>query len=189
MPTLPEGYKTKDGIAWGSREPGLLEISYWNLKAKNALTGNGQKPMARVVQAAQDDKNVKVILVHGGLFYGAGNELKLLTEIGRLEGEEKVNVASLGVEHNMQVCLRALLQSKKPIVGLVRGQAIGISFTTTGLFDFLYCTPEAKFSTPFMRSFQSPEGASTHTFVQHFGQRKANEILLLDKPVTAQEAL
>ena len=85
----------------------------------------------------------------------------------------------------MQVCLRALLKSKKHIVGLVRGQSIGIGFTTTGLFDFLYCTPEVKFSTPFMRSFQSPEGASTYTFAQHFGQRKANAILMLDEPVTA----
>ena len=61
--------------------------------------------------------------------------------------------------------LLAILKSKKPIVGLVRGQAIGIGMTTCGLFDFLYCTPEAKFSTPFMKSYQSPEGASTYTFV------------------------
>ena len=39
--------------------------------------------------------------------------------------------------------LRMIMKSKKPIVGLVRGQSIGIGFTTMGLFDFIYCTPEA----------------------------------------------
>ena len=99
------------------------------------------------------------------MFYCSGNELKILSTIGKLSGSEKADTASFGVEHLMALCLMAMLKSKKPIVGLVRGQAIGIGFTTCGLFDFLYCTPEAKFSTPFMRSCQSPEGASTYTFV------------------------
>lgn len=85
--------------------------------------------------------------------------------------------------------LTALNQSVKPVVGVVRGRAIGIGFTTTSLFDFIYCTPEAAFSTPFMASAQSPEGASTYTFVQQFGLRKANEILMMDKIVSAKEAL
>ena len=126
--------------------------------------------MARLIQAAQNDEEIKVIFIHGGLFYCSGNDLSVLTNLNAIkEKDEKVNVMSRGVEHNMVTTLRNLLQAKKPIVGLVRGQSIGIGFTTCSLFDFLYCTPEAQFSTPFMRSFQSPEGGSTYTFVQHFG--------------------
>ena len=40
-----------------------------------------------------------------------------------------------------------------------------------------------------MRSYQSPEGASTYTFVKQFGFRRANELLLLDRPIKAQEAM
>ena len=121
QPTLPEGFKTKEGIAWGSRMPGLLEISYWNLKRKNALTGPGQLTMARLINAAQDDKDIKVIFIHGGLFYCSGNELKVLAEFGMLEGDDKINQASYGVEHLMHQCLMAIHKSKKPVVGLVRG--------------------------------------------------------------------
>ena len=188
-PTLPEGFQTQHGIAWGSRRPGLLEISYWNLKRKNSITGEGQRQMGRLVNAAQDDPDVKVIFIHGGLFYSSGNDLSVLAGMGSMEGDEKINAASFGVEHLMLTCLRSLLHSKKPVVGLIRGQSIGIGFTTCAMFDFLYCTPEAQFSTPFMRSFQSPEGGSTQTFVQQFGLRRANEILLLDRPIKAQEAV
>ena len=38
-PPLPEGYQSKNGIAWGSRLPGLLEIAYFNWAAKNAVRG------------------------------------------------------------------------------------------------------------------------------------------------------
>ena len=40
-PQLPPGFETKNGIAWGSRAPGILEISYWNIKRKNSVTGPG----------------------------------------------------------------------------------------------------------------------------------------------------
>lgn len=146
--------------------------------------------MARLINAAQNNEEIKVIFIHGGLFYNSGNDLSALAEMGSTDDEElKINASSLGVEHLMVQCLLAINRSKKPIVGLCRGQSIGIGFTTMGLFDFIYCSPEATFSTPFMKSCQSPEGGSTMTFVKQFGQRRANEILLLDKPVTAQEAV
>ena len=109
--------------------------------------------MGRLVQKAADDENIKVILIHGGLFYTSGNDLTVLMSGASMEDEEKVNLASDGAELKMVLCLRAILHSKKPIVGLVRGQCIGIGFTTAGLFDFIYCTPEATFGTPFMKSF------------------------------------
>jgi len=43
--------------------------------------------------------------------------------------------------------------------------------------------------TPFMRSCQTQEGTSTYTFPKVFGQRLANELLLTDKTLTAEEAL
>jgi enoyl-CoA hydratase/carnithine racemase len=85
--------------------------------------------------------------------------------------------------------IMALATSIKPIVCVVRGAAIGIGFTLTAHTTFLYCSPEATFMTPFMRSAQSPEGTSTLLFPKQFGTRLANEILLTDKTVTAQEAL
>ena len=85
--------------------------------------------------------------------------------------------------------LLAMANCRKPIVTVVRGGAIGIGFTLTAHSTFLYCGKEAKFMTPFMKSCQSPEGTSTLLFPKQFGTRLANEILLTDKYVTAQEAV
>ena len=85
--------------------------------------------------------------------------------------------------------LNAINNSVKPIVAVVRGGAIGIAFTTLTLVDFLYVSPDAHFMTPFMKTFQSPEGSSTLNFPIQMGKRLAAEVLLLDKPLTAQEAV
>ena len=57
---------------------GLLEISFWNLKRKNSITGPGQQVMGRLIDAAQKNDEVKAIFVHGGLFYCSGNDLSVL---------------------------------------------------------------------------------------------------------------
>ena len=93
-----------------------------------------------------------------------------------------------GVEH-MNVYCRALNYSTKPIIAIVRGGCVGIGFTVLPLFDFVYCSPDAYFMAPFMKSFQSPEGTSTLNFPLIMGKRLANEVLLLDKPLYANEAV
>ena len=108
--------------------------------------------MGRQIQAAQENEDIKVIFIHGGLFFCSGNDLAVLSSNSDMPEDEKINAMSYGVEHTMVVNLFAIHNSKKPIVGLIRGQAIGIGFTTAGLFDFIYMTPEVTMSTPFMKS-------------------------------------
>ena len=76
--------------------------------------------------------------------------------------------------------LMALARSVKPIVMVIRGGGIGIGFTMVAHSTFAYCSPEARFMTPFMKSGQSPEGTSTYMFPTQFGPKLANAILLGD---------
>ena len=163
---IPEGYTVKDCLAYGSRVPGLLEIKYHNPTKRNAANAECQLLMARLVENAQTDTSIKVILIHGGLFYSSGNDIsRLASSQGKnMDMLEIQNALSYGCEYAMAQVLKALKNSVKPVVGLIRGAAIGIGFTTIGHFDFIYCSPETQFSTPFMASCQSPDGGSTYTF-------------------------
>ena len=53
----------------------------------------------------------------------------------------------------MDIYSRACYNSTKPIVAVVRGGCVGISFTILGLYDFVFCSPDAYFKAPFMSSF------------------------------------
>jgi enoyl-CoA hydratase/carnithine racemase len=59
----------------------------------------------------------------------------------------------VGIFDRMNALLTALNQSVKPIVVVVRGGAVGIWFTALSLVDFIYCSPDAFFMTPFMKTF------------------------------------
>lgn len=75
-----------------------------------------------------------------------------------------MKTAKEGATVSMVKVLTSLLDLEKPLVCMVSGAAFGIACTMTGLADFIYCTPDATFNTPFMSSFQSPEGGSTILF-------------------------
>lgn len=185
---LPQGYQEANGIAWGSRVPGLLEIKFNTPQNRNASTGEGQLTMAKLIQDAQNDKSIKVILLHGGSYYSSGNNLAALTSVGT-DKETIRKFGGKGIFDCMGPYLRAINDSVKPVVSVVRGGALGIGFTTLSLVDFVFCGPDAHFMVPFMRTFQSPEGTSTLNFPAIMGKRMAAEVLLLDKTMTAKEAV
>ena len=85
--------------------------------------------------------------------------------------------------------LSSMYNLEKPLVMLARGFCVGLGFTMLSLADFVYCTPETKFFTPFMQTYQSPEGGSSAFFPHFFGMHLASEILMTDRLITAKEAL
>ena len=69
-----------------------------------------------------------------------------------MSDEERQHMMNNGVKVVMVDMLMAMNTSIKPIVTVVRGAAIGIGFTMIAHSTFLYCSPEARFMTPFMKS-------------------------------------
>lgn len=142
-----------------------------------------------MITDAQTNKSIKVILIHGGKYFSSGNNLSALTSSVKKGKEATEKEGRYGIFDCMNPYLNAINSSIKPVVGVVRGSAIGIGFTQLSLYDFVYVDPDTTFISVFMKTYQSPEGSSTLNFPKLFGTRKANEILMLDATVTAQEAL
>jgi enoyl-CoA hydratase/carnithine racemase len=165
-----------------------LEIKLHDPKKKNAFFEKTMSRLIDLLELANRVDRVKCIVLHGGEIFSAGNDVEAF-QIGRHDTDYVDAYAKLLVETRFIRFITALYDLEKPLVVLVRGFAVGISFTMLSLADFVYCTPEVKFFTPFMSSFQSPEGSSSINFPKIFGGKMANEILLLDRPITAQEAL
>ena len=47
--SLPDGFKVQDGVAWGTRVEGLLEIKFHNARRKNSTTGEGQLLISKLI--------------------------------------------------------------------------------------------------------------------------------------------
>ena len=189
---MPEGFVHEDQIIYGMRKeyPGLFEIKIHNPKIKNAIGATPEAKLTKLIKEAQEDEDIKVILLHGGAFFSSGNDLGAFAKAFKTGDVEKMlEDATHGAKVIMVDMLLALATSIKPIVAVVRGGSVGIAFTLLSHATFIYCSPDAYFKTPFMESGQSPEGTSTLLFPDQFGRRKANEILMLDKVIPAKEAV
>ena len=184
-PDTPEGYKIADNIIYGKHKnyPGLFEIKLHNPKYRNAITLNMYTKLGDLIHMAEDDDDVKCILLHGGKYFCSGNDISMFTKYKNLS--EAMDAMRHGVEVGMASLVMGVAACKKPLIAFVRGGCYGISFTTLGNATMVYCTPDAVFKTPFMDSAQSPEGVSTYVFPQIFGPKKANEILLTDAEISA----
>lgn len=74
------------------------------------------------------------------------------------------------------------------LIGAVHGPATGIAATILPLCDAAYASDSARFTTPFTKLSQSPEGCSTELFPVLMGRMRATEALALGGTLTAQEA-
>ena len=152
---MPEGFVLEDQMIYGMRKeyPGLFEMKIHNPKKKNAIASIPELKMKQLVEAAQDNEDIKVILLHGGNFYSSGNDLTLFSDAfknGDMDAMAKT--ADNAVNVIMVDMLMTFSKSIKPIVAVCRGGAVGIGFTMLAHSTFLYCSPEAYFMTPFMQS-------------------------------------
>ncbi|XP_054841835.1 enoyl-CoA delta isomerase 2 [Eublepharis macularius] len=135
--------------------------------------------MQALDKAAKDDSTLTVITGCGD-YFSSGNDLNNFAE----------NVDELMKDSGKWLAkfIHNFVDFPKPLVAMVNGPAIGIAATLLGLCDMVYATDRATFHTPFSQLGLSPEGCSSYTFPKIMGAAKANEMLLFNKIITADEA-
>jgi len=122
--------------------------------------------------------------VVSGKYFSSGNDMTSFSEVpagGRrdfstLKGERLIRFVD------------AFIDFPKPLVGLVNGPAIGIGCTMLGLMDVVYASDSATFHVPFTALALTPEACSSKTFPRILGSSTANQMLLFNRKLTAEEA-
>ena len=82
----------------------------------------------------------------------------------------------------------SFIEYPKVMVAAINGPAVGIAATILPLFDAVFMSDQATLWTPFASTAQAPEGCSSYTFPNLMGKAKANQMLLFDQTLTAEQA-
>uniref|UniRef100_A0A1B0CMI3 Enoyl-coa hydratase/isomerase n=1 Tax=Lutzomyia longipalpis TaxID=7200 RepID=A0A1B0CMI3_LUTLO len=152
-----------------------------NIKKRNALNRQGYLDLTKALLDADKDDTVSVLAITGaGNFYSSGNDIAGAFSDPVPEEERKAILTNL---------VKAFYTFSKLLIAVVNGPCIGISATTAALCDVIYAEKDAYFYTPFTSLGLCAEGCSSVTFPRILGKSKANEMLLLNHKLTAQEAL
>jgi enoyl-CoA hydratase/carnithine racemase len=160
-------------------DEGILKIELNRPQKRNALTLDMYTEFARLLNSAQAKPEIRVVLVSAaGDNYSAGNDLQDFLD--HPPGSED------SPQEGMIDALRGL---DKPLVGAVRGAAIGSGATMLTYFDFVYTSQNARFQYPFINLALVPEFGTSFSLPDQVGYLRAAEIILLGHPFDANQAL
>ena len=157
---------------------GVLRIQLNRPDKKNAMTGVMYAKLAEILEAANKDEAVRVVLWHGaGDSFTAGNDVEdFLKNPPAASGSPQGRLTD------------AFIACAKPLVAAVHGVAVGGGTTMLTHCDFVYAAESTRFQIPFVNLALVPEFGSSFSIPARVGHLKAAELFLLGEPFTAGEA-
>ena len=158
---------------------GIRVVTINRPEKKNALTQDMYAVMADAVATADDDPQVRAVVITGTEdIFTSGNDLNDFLKASLDEAEQPV-----------WRFLQAIANTTTPLIAAVNGAGVGVGTTMLLHCDFVYACEEARFHMPFINLALIPEAASSLLLPRCAGHRKAAELLMLGEPFDANEAL
>lgn len=169
-------------------EGGVATLTLNRPEVRNAL-GNEMRAMLREwLPRLEEDPAVRCVVLRGaGGNFMAGGDLANMSSI--LEGDpagfrshflERVN--------SMNSFLFAMRRMPKPVIASVAGAAAGAGVSVALAADLVIAAEDAFFMLSHAKVGTTPDGGATFQLPRTIGIKKAMEMVLLAKPVSAQQA-
>ena len=167
-----------------STQSGVATISLNRPKRLNAINPELLKTLHDAIQAANDDDNVRVILLRGqGRAFCAGDDLKEFDQQVGTESETRAYI------ENIQNITRGLCLNKKMVVGAIHGWAVGGGLEWVINCDFVVMARTTRFFFPEISLGIFVTGGVTKLLVEQIGLSRAREMILLGEKYEAADAL
>ncbi|MCB1686621.1 MAG: enoyl-CoA hydratase-related protein [Pseudomonadales bacterium] len=158
-------------------------------EAMNAITGTMLTELNDVLKAADDDPEVRVVLLTGaGRAFCAGLDLK---QAAAGEGIGGAGLASAGARHysTREICTVTLQRMDTPVIGVINGAAAGYGLDLALGCDMRLMSDKAVLMPGFAKMGVVPESGGTWYLPRLLGWAKACEVSMLGDPLNAQAAV
>ena len=155
----------------------------------NAITGTMLTELNEALKAADDDTNVRVVLLTGeGRAFCSGLDLK---QAASGEGIGGAGLASAGVRHlsTREICTVTLQRMDTPVIGVINGAAAGYGLDLALGCDMRLMSDKAVLMPGFAKMGVIPESGGTWYLPRLLGWAKACEITMLGETLSAERAL
>jgi 2-(1,2-epoxy-1,2-dihydrophenyl)acetyl-CoA isomerase len=163
---------------------GVATVTLNRPDALNAFTIPMMQELHRAMLACDEDPNVRcVVLTGAGRAFCAGGDVREFLEKIDHVG---THIRALTAYHHAIVSL--LARMPKPTVAAVNGVVAGGGIGLALGCDLVLASESARFSMAYSRIGASPDGGSTYFLPRLVGLRRALELSLTNRSLTAREA-
>lgn len=155
-------------------------------EAFNSLTVELKEALRDGLTAAAADSAVRAVVLTGaGKAFCAGQDLK--EHVAALRSNDPTPFRTVAEHYNPIV--RAITSMPKPVIAAVNGMAAGAGASFAYACDLRVIAHSAKFLMAFATIGLSADSGASWTLPRLIGYGRAMELMLLAKPVTANQAL
>lgn len=147
------------------------------------------RELARELMAAtlrcDDDPEVRAVLVTGaGRMFCAGGDLRSFSGVGKELPSHLKEVTTY-----LHAAISRMARMDAPVVAAVNGPAAGAGMSLACACDLVIAAESAVFNLAYTRAGLAPDGSSTFFLSRHVGLRRALELALTNRTLTAEEAV
>jgi len=170
-------FDLQDHVAW---------ITLDRPAALNALNLQMAKELYDVANRCGADKSVRaaVLMGSGERAFCAGGDVADFAKAG--DGLERLLREMTGYLH---LAVSRFAWMRAPLIGAINGVAAGAGFSLALCCDLAIAADSVKFTSAYSKIGFTPDGSSTWFLSRLLGHRRAMELYLTERVLTAQEAL
>lgn len=164
---------------------GVAVIKLNRPDAANGITLQLAQELLQAAIFCETDSRVRAVLLTGnGKMFSAGGDLKSFAAFG-----EQMTTKMKELMVAMHAAISKFNNMPAPLIVAVNGMAAGAGFSIAISGDLVYASEQAKFTMAYTAAGLSPDGSASYYLPRLVGLRKAQELMLENTRLDAQQAL
>ncbi len=166
-------------------DEGVATITLNRPESLNAMSPAMAKELNDAALRVDGDTAVRAVVLTGiGKAFCAGGDLGEFVAAG-----DQARSLILQMTGDLHLALSRLARNRAPIIAAVNGTAAGAGFSLAMAADLAVADERAVFTMAYTNAGLSPDGSSTYYMPRKIGDRRARELMLTNRVLTAAEAL
>ena len=152
----------------------------------NALNIDMSRELMQAAIQCSEDSAIRAVLLTGtGRMFCAGGDLKSFAGHGR---GAPLAAHLKEVTIYLHSAVSRFLRMDPPLIGVINGVAAGAGMSMACACDLVLAAESSRFTMAYTRAGLTPDGSSTYFLSRAVGMKRATELVLTNRMLSAQEA-
>jgi 2-(1,2-epoxy-1,2-dihydrophenyl)acetyl-CoA isomerase len=154
-------------------------------EAANAFNLELATELNHAAAVCQHNRNIRAVILTGnGKLFSAGGDLSVMSEAG-----DQVDAALKQLTDQLHSAFSTLMRMRAPLIVAVNGAAAGIGLSLALIGDITIASEKASVTLAYTAAGLSPDGGATYLLPRIVGIKRAREMMITNRRLTAAEAL
>ena len=166
------------------KQAAIARIGLNRPDAANGLDSLMASELKQAARLCTDDPELKVVILSAsGRFFCAGGDIKEMLSHG-----DQVADAVKALADDLHAAISTLSRMQAALIVAVNGVAAGAGFSLSLVGDIVLAAESSSFTMAYTRAGLCPDGSSSYFLPRLVGLRKAQELMLTNRTLNAQQA-